>query len=1152
MGRAPALSAVSWRKAFNQKLGRLKNPRAAIQALRASLGEREPALLFDELHSHAMFLGAIAPNRAPRRLVEMRSTRRLPSQGLAADIRWSGEVIARFAVAAVDLLACERKFEDAYLKGDFSACLESLEGLEERQGLSNWLISRRITVSRLIGPTSLADYINPLIAGSREGTIDNWLLYMIGYRADPNITPGAYVRLIDHALGTPALSATLREYLRYHALNVPPRTLAECAAVIATSENAPLVDRYIALLDVLQCIACLPWDVTERSAAAASAKRLAQTIPDERLRILDEVLDPLLNRELVQRVRPAAADAYTAGDYTTTIDLLTTELAEEPGRTGLYSLAARASLRTGMTPELPPGVRDYVANMASVHVFASDDDTAAATLLREALTGVHRGLARSIRSLFASRTEDPSDRNYDAAVEALNGVQLTPLQLRNLPVNDAVHLVGAAADAYPESLSLELQRAVLNFGRSELPPGLSERLPPDRATLYAARALFRLERYDEAAILLQAFEDAAAPAVANDARRELFNARFAAGRLEDSLRIVARAHRRNEKLHRLFDLKTLLDTVEISDERPPFDQISLSICYHILNRFSGDARLGAQADAAEEFALSRGADLPSKVDPNSVGQDIDLLPLYLDQVCSAAILDKFMAIETVNQVEVERLEICRILSERDQPNRQRYLDEIREITRRRVVRERFEQVERTKIYVDTDGVKRQAEKTLRDTYARFLVALAEDTEGSERLEMMRRVQSILSDINADGVKIHFADLPANERDIMFDRLVRDFMRMLVSSKEYGLEAYLSTRVRHGTMGNQLRSALEIHSLITQRDGGLYQPDRFWPAALELTFDARGAWLSDRLAAFSQAVDERIEDLVRRRVQVRSEATPDGLFVFQNFNFDTLRLQSEITSDTSFETFLDKVVEQFWKVLDHSLEMVRRYINTDFLRSMHNLTDQLQRDLVSELVGVNSSLLRDAIAAARTQIGVTVANVASWFTLARDMERPDYEFGVAVEVASDSIRVCHPSIDAALTRTDEVSFECRGRSLESLVYVLFTALDNAVEHCGLVDEAPTLTLSTVLEDGWLELKLINSCADVADVASANQRLAELKARLENAADIQALASKEGGSGYAKIIRILRHDLLARHTLDFGYLDPNAYAVTIGVEARAIVK
>ncbi len=1038
------------------------------------------------------------------------------------------------------------------MAGDAARAGAALDSAERDLGLSLWLVARRIALLRLQGVVPVSDYVNQLIAEGGDGTIGKWLVYMMGYRADPNVSPVAYIRRIESVMEDDGLPSPTRAHIRYHAMTLPPRGVDMCSALLAYSENLPLVDRYVTMLDVLQSLTCEQSDASTRAHVFALTQRLNSVINDDRLILIGQVLDSSCSDGLIARVDPAAADLYTCGEYEKAIEKISEELNQAPSLTNLYTLAARAMSRTELAPNLQPSVLSLIRDMASVQIFAEDDATTSATLLREALIGSHRTLAASIRTLFASRSANQGENNLEIAYEALNSKKLTPLQLRNLPTDDPTSVLAAAVTRHPSSLSLKLQRAVLEFGKEELPVEIRTLLPVDRGAIYSARAFSKLGRHRDAINELLPFVTHAVHAVANDACRELFVAYQSAGFQREALRLVARAYCANPKLHALFKVGPLLDEIEATNSCPPFDEIALSIVYHIVNRFGGDTRAGAEADSAEEFAISKGANLPSQISFVDHDLDGDLVNVYLDQVCSTSVLDKFMAIESVSQVEVERLEICRILSERDAAGRQRYLDEIREITGRRVVRERFAQVERTKIYVDTDGVKRQAEKTLRDTYMRFLVALDNGGQASARLEMMRKVQSILSEIEADGLRVHFADLPASERELMFDQLVGDFMRMLISSQEYGLEAYLSTRVRHGTMGNQLRSAFEVNSLMTQKENGVYQPDLFWQDTLDLEDDPLSVWLATRLARFSQDIDDAIEDLVKSRVQVRSDRCPNGLFIFTSYNYDIIKLQSEITAETTFDVFLDKVIEQFWGILEQSLSGVRAFIEGEFFSKVRSIVDALERDVVSELRAVNSSSLRSAIAAARTQMSVTVANVANWFTLARDMERPDFEFGVAVEVATESIRVCHPSLDLGLERRDNVTFDCRGRTLESLVYLLFTALDNAVAHCGFVDSAPTMVLDTKLANGWLEITLTNSCVPVKEYQRRNDDLADLRRRIETDVNREGLASKEGGSGYPKIIRILRHELQTKYVLEFGYISPEKYEVKIGMEAKVIIK
>lgn len=1145
------LSSANWAKIFRQEVGKHKHPRSALGAIRNTLRAPSPRPLFDAMRTNNMFRAAVASNAFPREFSQLWGARRLGSWGLVADLHWEAEVLSLFVHELTAFRKAEKRFEDAYILAEYNSCLAILDELEEQIGLSLWLISRRITVLRKAG-FSDNDYANQLIAEASDGTLMSWLIFMLSYRADSNTTPSTYMRTIENSLKNSQLPASIIGFMRYHCLSLPPRSHSDCVQILAASEIAPIIDRFVAFLDAAQfVVTAYPDGSEERSAVGALSARISIAVGDDRFSMLSEICDRGSTSQLAARADASAADFYTEGDYDSAVIAISSELRTNPGRTGLYSLLSRASLRASVKPEVAPSIDSIVSSMAAIQIFSSSEESSLIELSREGLAGAHRPLASSIRALFGARSEDPSEAGEDAIVESLNGDRLTPLQLRRLPTDRRIDIITKALEINSGSTSLDLQAAVLRFGQEELPASLAERLPADRETLYRARGLLRLSRESEAVDLLEGLESNEVTAVANDARRTLFNAFIASGRNDEALRLVARAYRQNERLHAIFRLRPLLDAVEQSGSAPPFEEISLAICYHIFNRFAVERRDGAQADAAEEYVASKGVQLPSELDDATLGEDRDLLPIFLDQVCVPVILDKFMAIENVDQVETERLGICRVLSEIDPSNRQQYLDEIRDITRRRVVRDRFEQVERTKIYVDTDGVRRQAEKNLRDSYLRFTAALAVEGTASGRLEMVRLVQQILSEVKTDGVKVHFPDLPANEADQIFGRLLRDITALLVSSQEYGLEAYLSTRVRHGTMGNQLRSAYELQSLLTQREGKDYQPDKHWAEILDLD-SFSGEWLAKRLAIFSADLDAQIEDLVRQRVQVRSEASPQGLFIFPAYNYDIIRLQSEISPETSFEVFMDKAIEQFWTVLELTLTHVRAYIEQDFVALVHQLTETLEKDISSELRDANISPLRDALAAARTQMAVNVANVAAWFTLARDLERPDYEFGVAVEVASESIRVCHPSLSVDLRRTDDVTFDCRGRTLESLVYMLFTALDNALEHCGFKDRAPALTLKTSLQDGWLELQLINTCAQVFDVDAENVRLNALHNRLESGNEVQGLATTEGGSGYAKIIRILRHELLARYSLDFGYRSATEYAVTIGMDAKAIVK
>ena len=77
-------------------------------------------------------------------------------------------------------------------------------------------------------------------------------------------------------------------------------------------------------------------------------------------------------------------------------------------------------------------------------------------------------------------------------------------------------------------------------------------------------------------------------------------------------------------------------------------------------------------------------------------------------------------------------------------------------------------------------------------------------------------------------------LPKNEAtDLLFDLVSPVFVECMTNAG-YGLDCYLSMRIRHGTLSGQLRGPLEEQKIITQREGAPASTSRMsfgWNASL---------------------------------------------------------------------------------------------------------------------------------------------------------------------------------------------------------------------------------------------------------------------------------------------------------------------------------
>lgn len=56
----------------------------------------------------------------------------------------------------------------------------------------------------------------------------------------------------------------------------------------------------------------------------------------------------------------------------------------------------------------------------------------------------------------------------------------------------------------------------------------------------------------------------------------------------------------------------------------------------------------------------------------------------------------------------------------------------------------------------------------------------------------------------------------------------------LSDPKYGLDFFLSTRIRHGTLVNQIRHEFQAHNLVTNiGENNQYKDDEFWTNDMKL-------------------------------------------------------------------------------------------------------------------------------------------------------------------------------------------------------------------------------------------------------------------------------------------------------------------------------
>lgn len=394
------------------------------------------------------------------------------------------------------------------------------------------------------------------------------------------------------------------------------------------------------------------------------------------------------------------------------------------------------------------------------------------------------------------------------------------------------------------------------------------------------------------------------------------------------------------------------------------------------------------------------------------------------------------------------------------------------------------------------------------------------------------------------LKFQIVSAASNPLQVAFEQLVRDVFVLLVTSREHGLETYLSTRIRHGTLAGHIRSPLEVHRVITQKadSGTSYRPDEHWTAALQLP-DHVSEIISDLLKAFSEKIDSTIDLLNKSWIQILDADHPEGMFDFRTFRNDLYNLRVDIELDTEFGAFLDSVIELFWKSTEANLSAIRRRIKGEFRDRITAAFDDLHREATETLPAAGFSGFFAALTAARTDVQNAIDGVAGWFQVTDRLEYPDYSFDIAVEVAAKSVESSFRHMPIKLTTSLDVARDLRGDTLSSVVDLLFILLENAVtkSHLG---RGPSVTVRAIGEGNALLLEVENEISPVSDPEVETAALKERVEFSETTATRQ-LVAREGGSGFPKIMRIITHDLQMKHNIDARYSARDRFRVGLSL-------
>lgn len=472
----------------------------------------------------------------------------------------------------------------------------------------------------------------------------------------------------------------------------------------------------------------------------------------------------------------------------------------------------------------------------------------------------------------------------------------------------------------------------------------------------------------------------------------------------------------------------------------------------------------------------------------------------------------------------ERQKILNYLISLETDNLDMYKEMLKEIEDALLVYRVSSNLNEGKIYANDQAILKYKLNEIDGLYNRFVQLLGIILNDKKSFYVLDSLNSTVfcceKEIEGEDLK---SKININENGVyevfysLYDYILDKFLY-----SEFGLVAYLSTRVRHGELESKLRPELAQRNLILQIKDNCYQPTQYWALQYNLNSNENSI-VNEALAKFSKSFDEEVVELIKERLQIfDNKKKPKGLF---NFDTDTNELPYKameigvLSNLKGKDEFCKLMIEWLWQKTEISLANIRQFIANEFTEHINTLFDTLKYDLRPDVlpVGHAQSFLQATIAEASTVIASRIKNIESWFNVS-GLKLEDVDLKQLTHQVYNNIISAYPQYKVkGKPKIEGESFKLKSCFVLHYKDLLTNLITNMLKH-GDVDDSgmKPVTLNFNINEDKLLLYFENK-VKCGTEDSLN------KTFVEKLSTNASFFNSEGGSGISKAKKILKSDL-----------------------------
>ena len=843
-----------------------------------------------------------------------------------------------------------------------------------------------------------------------------------------------------------------------------------------------------------------------------------------------------------------ACDQYSLGEHSAAAVTLFTILTEDPAAAWAYELAARNDNALAAVPDLSSIAGVIVSETRTFLDLSKDLSNVRGTLLKLGFQTRKLLPSRAVAALLdrvldipiaetisatqggfclSSPLVQPSNYGLLNKVDEIAFAKLTN-QLRDLA--SPAHRIGViAVTPVPDAARQMAEMSI----------------PSKRANLYLAYNSYNKQAYSEATNYYAIYRNCN-PITTSPRTLTFQYALYRRQRhLSAALNAFAEAYFDNPRSHSLYAMEEFASWA-VAQGAADDTAIDRSILLHVYSLLYGSSHDGDLSDALEDLLDHLKARTPSKLITPPLEKR--RLTYVLRFVANIDRLEDTTRFDSLDEIEVERIIILQWLVQNDPSNRNAYTQEISSITKDQEVARLSAQIERSKIYVHEEGIRRTFETEIKPQFYRYRQLLAEPEVGAQIDQIEQRIRKLLKE---SDLQFGYLLIPSTERDSVYFAMIQRAYDIFVLDPNHGFKTYLSTRILHGILEGELRASFVNEGLLVSVDGLDKEQEVLdrWKDQLSRFNAHELADIVKIVVRFSERVTEAISALKDTRIRILSKSTPDGLFAIAMSEAAFERLKQSLTGTTTYEEFFERLFLSFWESVESCLRSVKLELSGRFRKEIMSAFDALESGLISAELATRPTELLDAVARCRPAFAIDLDRVSAWFARAGVLSREPFLASTAIRVAARITNNCYPQHPLDVKTTENSTFEIDGDLLNPVVDLLTNCFQNAAEHSGITNRAPSVRVLIELNsNGDLAFQVESELSNGIDINACRSEIQELVDE-EDVANASAVAG-EGRTGIRKMKRIIRHDFQSQERLRVEVSPDHTVTVSFYIPRRHI--